>query len=55
MEVLIVLIEFEADAVLTCCDIKLSRVSIDHIYLLIDRVILLDDILSCFVETWFEC
>ena len=44
MEVLVVLIVLEADAVLTCCYVKVPRVTIDHIYLLIDRVILLENI-----------
>ena len=44
MEVLVVLIVFEADAVLTCCYVKVPRVTIDHVYLLIDWVILLENI-----------
>ena len=45
MEVLIVLIVLEADAVLTCCYVEVPRVTIDHIDLFIDRIVLLENIL----------
>ena len=50
MEVLVVLIVLEADAVLTCCYIKVPRVTIDHVNLLIDRVILLENIFLRYVK-----
>ena len=45
MEVLVVLIVLEADAVLTCCYVEVPRVTIDHVNLFIDRVVLLENIL----------
>ena len=50
MEVLVVLIELEADAVLTCCYVEVPRVTIDHVNLFIDRVILLENILFWYVK-----
>ena len=44
MEVLVILIVLEADAVLTCCYVKVPRVTIDHVNLLIDRVVLLENV-----------
>ena len=53
MEVLIILIVLEADAVLTCCYVQVPRVTIDHVNLLIDRVVLLEYILLRFVKPGF--
>ena len=50
MKVLIILIKFETDAVLTCCYVEVPRVTIDHVNLFIDRVILLENILFWYVK-----
>ena len=53
MEVLVVLIVLEADAVLTCCYVEVPRVAIDHVNLLIDRVILLENVFLSLEEPRF--
>ena len=53
MEVLVILIVLEADAVLTCCYVEVPRVAIDHVNLLIDRVILLENVFLSLEEPRF--
>ena len=53
MEVLVILIVLEADAVLTCCYVKVPRVPVYHVNLLINRIILLENVLFCLVKPWF--
>ena len=53
MEVLVILIVLEADAVLTCCYVEVPRVAIDDVNLLIDRVILLENVFLSLEEPRF--
>ena len=54
MEVFVVLVVLEADAVLACCYVEVSCVTIYHVNLLIDRIALLENVLFCFVESRLE-